>query len=94
MAWGIFNKIKKGLKTFGDKVLNGAKWVNNNVLKPALPIAGKIIDNFVPGASNVLNNVSAGIDKVSQFRDNLGNNRALTYSQHNNDIVPRFKTEY
>lgn len=94
MAWGIFNKIKKGLKTFGDKVLNGAKWVNNNVLKPALPIAGKIIDNFVPGASNVLNTVSTGIDKVSQFRDNLGNNRAITYSQRDNDIVPRFKTEY
>lgn len=93
MAWGIFNKIKKGLKTFGDKVVKGAQFINNNILKPGLPIAGKMIDNFVPGASNVLNNVSKVIDKVGDYRNNLNNNRAIQYNP-NNEIIPRFKDDY
>lgn len=55
MAWGFFNKIKKGLK----KAFNFAK---NKVIKPVVdiakkvaPIAAPIIDKFKPGLGTIIN---------------------------------------
>ncbi len=59
MAWGFFNKIKKGLK----KAFNFAK---NKVIKPVVdiakkvtPIAAPIIDKFKPGLGTIIN---TGVD--------------------------------
>lgn len=97
MAWGIFNKIKKGLKSIGDKVISGAKWVNDKVLKPVLPLAGQVIDNFIPNGSKYLNVISNGIDKASDFRDSFNSKPpplALKQDIYENDIVPRFRENY
>ena len=33
MAWGFWNKIKKGFQKVGRAIVKGAKWVNDKVLK-------------------------------------------------------------
>ena len=72
MAWGIFNKIKQGLKkawNFGKKVVgkvvDGAKWVNDKVIKPFKPLISTAVNSFIPGAGAVVDVVSDGIDAVS-----------------------------
>ena len=68
MAWGIFNKIKQGLKkawNFGKKVVgkvvDGAKWVNDKVVKPFKPMIKTAVNAFIPGAGAAVDVVSDGI---------------------------------
>ena len=72
MAWGFFNKIKKGLKkafNFAkDKIV---KPVVNKVVKPVLDIAKKaapyaapLADTFIPGSGAVINSVIDNTDRV------------------------------
>ena len=72
MAWGIFNKIKQGLKkawNFGKKVVgkvvDGAKWVNEKVVKPFKPMIKTAINTFIPGAGAAVDVVSDGIEAVA-----------------------------
>ena len=34
MAWGFWNKIKKGFQKVGRAIVKGAKWVNDKIIKP------------------------------------------------------------
>ena len=49
MAWGFWNKIKKGFQKVGRAIVKGAKWVNDKVLKPFKPIVKTVANAFVPG---------------------------------------------
>ncbi len=66
MAWGVWNKIKKGFKKVG-KV---AKAVNDNVVKPFKPYikagAAAAANYFVPGIGST---VAQGVDALSDGID-------------------------
>ena len=73
MAWGVWNKIKKGFQKVGRAIVKGAKWVNDKIVKPFKPvvktIAGTVANVLVPGSGAIVNKavdaVSDGIDSVS-----------------------------
>lgn len=65
MAWGIFNKIKKGFKKIGSVFKKGANLINDKVIKPFKPIIKTAANTFLPGSSAVVDLVSDGIDAVS-----------------------------
>ena len=75
MAWGVWNKIKKGFQKVGRAVVKGAKWVNDNIVKPFKPVvktvASTVANAFVPGSgafiSNAVDTVSDGIDNVNNW---------------------------
>ena len=46
MAWGIWNKIKKGFQKVGRAIVKGAKWVNDKIIKPFKPIVQKVGSTF------------------------------------------------
>ena len=75
MAWGIWNKMKKGFQKVGRAIIKGAKWVNDKIIKPFKPVVktiGSTIANaFVPGSgaivSGAVDTVSDGIDSVNSW---------------------------
>ena len=71
MAWGIWNKIKKGFQKVGRAIVKSAKWVNDKIIKPFKPvvktIAGTVANAFVPGSSAVVNKAVDGIDTVNNW---------------------------
>ena len=75
MAWGVWNKIKKGFQKVGRAIVKGAKWVNDKIIKPFKPvvktIAGTVANAIVPGSGLVVNKavdvVSDGIDNVNSW---------------------------
>lgn len=89
MAWGLWNKIKKGFQKIGRGIRKGLGWVNDKIIKPVLkPIAGvaaPIVDRFIPGAGAFLKPVtdvvSDGIDVVT------GNKSAKDAWNANKDTV-------
>ena len=52
MAWGFWNKIKKGFQKVGRAIVKGAKWVNDKVLKPFKPIVKTVANAIIPGHSH------------------------------------------
>ena len=42
MAWGFWNKVKKGFQKVGKVIEKGAKWVKDKVIKPTINVASKI----------------------------------------------------
>jgi hypothetical protein len=82
MAWGIWNKIKNGIK----KVGNAASWVNEKIVKPYLkPVAAAvapILDGFVPGLGT---GIKKGLDYGSGFTENLAP-RLKTFGSTNRKI--------
>ena len=42
MAWGVWNKIKKGFQKVGRAIVKGAKWVNDKIIKPFKPVVKTI----------------------------------------------------
>ena len=83
MAWGVWNKIKKGFQKVGRAIVKGAKWVNAKVIKPFKPIVksavGAIANTIVPGsgtfASNAVDVVSDGVDTVNSWVNKRSNRR-------------------
>lgn len=75
MAWGFWNKIKKGFQKVGRAIVKGAKWVNDKIIKPFKPIvkkvAGTVANVIVPGSGAVVDKavdvVSDGIDGVNRW---------------------------
>ena len=72
MAWGIFNKIKKGFQKVVDvgkkvvnKVANVAKKVNENIIKPAMPVLKTVVNKFIPGGGAIVEAASDGIDRYT-----------------------------
>ena len=75
MAWGFWNKIKKGFQKVGRAIVRGAKCVNDKIIKPFKPIvkkvAGTVANAIVPGSGAVVDKavdvVSDGIDGVNRW---------------------------
>ena len=75
MAWGIWNKIKKGIQKVGRAIVKGAKCVNVKVIKPFKPVVksvvGIVANAFVPGSGTfvgkAVDTVSDGIDSVNSW---------------------------
>ena len=72
MAWGFWNKIKKGFQKMGKffkKVWDGGKkvvkTVNDVVVKPFKPLITAGLNKIKPGAGNIVDAVSSGIDVVT-----------------------------
>ena len=73
MAWGLWNKIKKGFAKVGRGIKKGLKWVNDKIIKPVIkPIAGvaaPILNKVIPGAGMLVKPitdvVSDGIDVIT-----------------------------
>ena len=66
MAWGVFNKIKKGFKKVGSAFKKAAGFVNDKIVKPFKPIIKTAVNAFVPGAGAVVDLASDGIDALSR----------------------------
>ena len=74
MAWGLFNKIKKGFQKVGSAFKKGLKFVNDKIIKPFKPaikaVAGTVANTFVPGSGAM---VSGAIDAGSGIIDSVSN---------------------
>lgn len=76
MAWGLWNKIKRGFKRAGKAVKAVAQVVNDNVVQPLKPIiktaATAIGNHYVPGmgtmVANAVDDFSDGVDAVASGR--------------------------
>lgn len=75
MAWGIFNKIKKGFKKIGNVLKKGVNFVNEKVIKPFKPIIRQVANSFVPGAGAIVDRVADGVDVVDRFANGNTNIR-------------------
>ena len=78
MAWGLFNKIKKGFKKVGSIFKKAANFVNDKVIKPFKPVIKQVADKFIPGAGAIVDVASDGIDAVangdwSRAKESAGN---------------------
>ena len=67
MAWGFWNKIKKGFQKVGRAIVKGAKWINDKVLKPFKPIVKTVANAIIPGSGVAVEAVSDGIDTVNTW---------------------------
>ena len=86
MAWGLWNKIKKGFQKVGKAIGTGLRWVNDKIIKPVIkPIAGvaaPIVNKFIPGAGAFIKPIT---DVVSDGID------AITGQQKVGDVVNKHK---
>ena len=65
MAWGFWNKIKKGFQKVGKAIKKGAKWISDKIIKPFKPVIKGVAGAFVPAVgSQVAEAVMDGIDAV------------------------------
>ena len=72
MAWGIFKKIKQGLK----KAWNFAK---DKVIKPVVGVANKVspiisagLNAVIPGAGTITQGIIGGLDRMVNKSDAAG----------------------
>ena len=65
MAWGLWNKIKKGFQKVGKALKKGVTWVNDKIVKPFKPIIKTAANAILPGAGTVIDIASDGIDAFS-----------------------------
>ena len=66
MAWGLFNKIKKGFKKVGSALKKGVQFVNDKIVKPFKPIIKAAANAFIPGAGAIVDVASDGLDAVTR----------------------------
>ena len=66
MAWGIFNKIKKGFKKVGSVFKKAANYVNDKIVKPFKPLIKTAVNAFVPGGGAIVDVASDGIDAITK----------------------------
>jgi hypothetical protein len=77
MAWGIWNKIKNGLKKVGGAIVKGVSWVNDKIVKPivkpimsvATPILNAVGTSF--GLPMLGTGINAGINFGSGLVDKV-----------------------
>lgn len=65
MAWGLWNKIKKGFKKVGSAFKKGLQWVNNKIVKPFKPAIVSALNAYKPGAGAIVEAGSAAADMVT-----------------------------
>ena len=66
MAWGLFNKIKKGFKKIGSAFKKGVQFVNDKIVKPFKPYIKAAANAFIPGAGRIVDVASDGLDAVTR----------------------------
>ena len=66
MAWGLFNKIKKGFKKVGSAFKKAAGFVNDKIVKPFKPLIKTAVNSFIPGAGAIVDVASDGLDAVTK----------------------------
>ena len=67
MAWGLWNKIKKGFQKVGRALKKGVTWVNDKILKPFKPVIKTAANVLLPGVGGkIVDTVSDGIDAVDK----------------------------
>ena len=66
MAWGLFNKIKRGFKKAFNGIKKAAGWVNDKIVKPFKPLIKTAVNSFIPGGGAIVDVASDGIDAVSK----------------------------
>ena len=66
MAWGLFNKIKKGFKKVGSAFKKAAGWVNDKIVKPFKPLIKTAVNSIVPGAGIAVDLASGGVDAITK----------------------------
>ena len=76
MAWGIFNKIKKGFKKIGSVFKKGINFVNDKIIKPFKPIIKTAANAFIPGAGSVIEAASDGLDAINKGDSSWGDTAA------------------
>lgn len=73
MGVGFWNKLKKGMKMFGERIGGFAKKAINALPKVAevghqvISKVSPILSNVIPGAGAVLNTIDNGLSYVSKF---------------------------
>ena len=72
MAWGIFNKIKKGFKKIGSVFKKGINFVNDKIIKPFKPIIKTAANAFIPGVGSVIEAASDGLDAINKGDSSWG----------------------
>lgn len=79
MAWGLFNKIKKGFKTVGSAFKKGVQFVNDKIVKPFKPLIKQVVNKFIPGGGQIVDVASDGLDAVSNgdWREALDTGRDI-----------------
>ena len=75
MAWGIFNKIKKGFDNIGDFLKKGVNFVNEKIVQPLRPVFRHVANRFVPGGGELVDRVADGVDVVDQLANGNTNIR-------------------
>jgi phage-related protein len=95
MAFGLWQKIKNGVKRVIGGIGKGVSFVYNKVLKPAVgfvkPIAGMVtplIDKVIPGAGSIIN---TGLEFLSPSQDTNAIQQEVPqeYSQQNMIYQPQ-----
>ena len=66
MAWGLFNKIKKGFKKVGSAFKKAAGFINDKIVKPFKPLIKTAVNSFIPGGGAIVDVASDGIDAFSK----------------------------
>ena len=66
MAWGIFNKIKKGFKKVGSAFKKVAGFVNDKIVKPFKPLIKTAANAILPGSGIAVDVASGGIDAITK----------------------------
>ena len=67
MAWGFWNKIKKGFQKVGKAIKKGVKWIGDKIVKPFKPVIKTVANAFVPGLGG------AAVDVISDGIEAIGN---------------------
>ena len=75
MAWGIFNKIKKGFKKIGNVFKKGVNVLNEKVIQPFKPLIRQVANRFVPGGGVIVDGVADAVDAVDRFANGNTNIR-------------------
>ena len=63
MAWGVFNKIKKGFKKIGNVFKKGVNFLNDAV-QTAAPIASAVANKILPGSGALINLASGALNAL------------------------------
>ena len=67
MAWGLWNKIKKGFQKVGKAIKKGVGWVNDKIIKPFKPVLKTAANVFLPGVGGQI------VEAASDGLEALGN---------------------
>ena len=65
MAWGLWNKIKQGIKKAGTVVKKVADVVTDKVIKPFKPLIAGAVSAINPAAGAIAGKVMDGVEKFS-----------------------------